>query len=85
MAQSMPSRVRNALKLYLNQTERHSLRQLAEQCSHNSIKASLPTLKRWPSRYRWQRHMAEHDRVAAKQSMATVNQSAGCAGPFQTD
>jgi hypothetical protein len=62
--------VRDALKLYLDQDSRRSLRRLAEECSHNGIKASLPTLKRWSLRYDWQRHVAEHDQAAGEKSIA---------------
>jgi hypothetical protein len=58
--------------LYLGQESRRSLRQLAEDCAHNGIKASLPTLKRWSARYRWQQRVVEHDRAAAEQSMSQI-------------
>lgn len=70
MADSMPGPVSEALRLYLNQTSRRSLRQLAEECTLNGIKTSLPTLKRWSVRYGWQQQVAEHDHAVAEQSMA---------------
>jgi hypothetical protein len=62
--------VRHALKLYLEQDGRRSLRRLAEECAQHGIKASLPTAKRWSARFGWQRLAAEHDRAAAEESMA---------------
>lgn len=66
----MPGPVRDAFKLYLNQDSRRSLRRLAGECTQHNVKASLPTLKRWSARYRWQHHVAEHDRAMLEQSMA---------------
>jgi hypothetical protein len=65
----MSDPVRNALKLYLNQDSRRSLRRLAEECKQHDIKTSLPTLKRWSVRYRWQQYIAEHDRAVTEQSI----------------
>jgi hypothetical protein len=59
-----------ALKLYIDQDARRSLRQLAIECPQRGIKASLPSLKRWSVRYGWQRLVAEHDQTAAEKSMA---------------
>jgi hypothetical protein len=66
---SMPPPVRDALKLYLEQQPRRSLRQLAEECAQRGIKASVPTLKRWSARFGWQRLVAEHDGAALEESM----------------
>jgi hypothetical protein len=66
----MPGPVRDALTLYLDEETRRSLRLLVGKCAQHGIKASLPTLKRWSARYRWQQLVAEHDRAAAEQSMA---------------
>lgn len=68
----MPGPVRDALKLYLNQTSRRSLRQLTEECAQHGIKASKPTLNRWSVRYSWQRRVAEHDQSVAEKSMAST-------------
>lgn len=64
--------MREALKLYLNQDSRRSLRRLAEECAERGIKASVPTLKRWSARYGWQQHVAEYDQAVAEQSMAAT-------------
>jgi hypothetical protein len=61
---------RDALRLYLNQDSRRSLRRLAEECAQKGIKASIATLKRWSTRFGWRRLAAEHDRAAAEESMA---------------
>jgi hypothetical protein len=70
MSVLVPGRVCYALKMYLDQEPRRSLRQLAGECANHSIKASLPTLKRWSVRYRWQQLVAEHDRAATEESIA---------------
>jgi hypothetical protein len=67
---SMPGAARDALTLYLGQDCRRSLRQLAEECVQHGIKASLPTLKRWSSRFGWQRAAIEHDQRVAEESQA---------------
>jgi hypothetical protein len=72
MAESMPGPVRDALKLYLDEEARRSLRLLVEKCAEHGIKASLPTLKRWSARYHWQQLVAEHDRAAAEQHMSQI-------------
>lgn len=72
VTKSMPAPARDALKLYLNQTSRPSLRQLPEECAQNNIMASIATLKRWSTRYGWQRLVIEHDRAAAEMSMAAT-------------
>lgn len=72
----MPDAVRNALKLYLNQDSRRSLRRLAEECAERGIKASVPTLKRWSIRYGWQKLATYHDGARPAASMASnLNQS----------
>lgn len=74
MMLSMPAPARDALELYLKQNSRRSLRQLARECARDGIKAALPTLKRWSSRYGWHQKAAEHDRAMTERSMAiTIN------------
>jgi hypothetical protein len=70
MSEPMPGPVRDALRVYLDQTSRRSLRQLAIECAQRSVNVSIATLKRWSTRYRWQQHVAEHDRAVHEQSMA---------------
>lgn len=70
MAESMPGPVRDALKLYLDEENRRSLRLLVGKCAQHGITASLPTLKRWSARYHWQQLVVEHDQAVAEQSMA---------------
>ncbi|HLY01968.1 MAG TPA: hypothetical protein VKR56_05660 [Candidatus Cybelea sp.] len=65
----MPSQVRETLKLYLGQNARRSLRELAKECVAQGIKASLPTLKRWSTRFGWKQHVAEHDRAVTERSI----------------
>ena len=67
----MPNVVREALKLYLNQTCRRSLRGLAVDCAEHGIRASVPTLKRWSVRYGWQKLAADHDRATTVANMAS--------------
>ena len=72
MIPAMPRTVRDALKIYLDQTSRRSLRQLAQECPAHGIKASIATLKRWSALYNWQQQVREHDRALAEQSMAAT-------------
>jgi hypothetical protein len=59
----------DALQLYLAQDKR-SLKRVAEECAKHSIKASLPTLKRWSARFCWRSRVTEHDQAAAQESQA---------------
>jgi recombination DNA repair RAD52 pathway protein len=75
MTESMPGPVREAVRVYLAQQSRRSLRRLANDGAQHGIKASIATLKRWSQQYGWQRRVAEHDRAVTEQSMAmTVDQ-----------
>jgi hypothetical protein len=70
VTEPLSCQVREALKLYLSQNARRSLRELAKECAAKGIRASLPTLKRWSARYGWQQLVADHDRAAAERTMS---------------
>lgn len=74
MALQMSRVVIEALKLYLDQRPRRSLRQLAAMCTEADIKASLPTLKRWSARYGWMRLCWEHDKSLAEQAKSVTQE-----------
>lgn len=77
MTESMPEPVLNALRVYLDQSARRSLRRLVEDCAQRGVRASIATVKRWSTRYRWQQHVASHDRALVEQSMAmTIDHNA---------
>jgi hypothetical protein len=70
MMLSMPRRAREAFELYLDQESRRSLRRLAKDCAAKGVKTSEATLKRWSTRFAWQRLVIQRDREAEKESLA---------------
>jgi hypothetical protein len=74
MALQMSRLVSEALKLYLDQKPRRSLRQLVAMCAESDIKASLPTLKRWSTLYGWMRVCYEHDKSLAEQAASVTEE-----------
>ena len=85
MSEPMTGPARDALKLYLNQESRRSLRHLAAECAKNGIKASLPTLKRWSVHYQWRRLAYEHDQALADDAKSITREQRERAVKAQLD
>ena len=70
-AVASPARARQALILYLGQTDRALVR-LVDVCASNGLKVSVATVKRWSARYNWRHFVQEHDKMLQRNVVTAI-------------